>query len=231
MFKKFLVAAALCLALTFTGTAKAEVEVDLSHSHYLNTEQNSTLSRMAFITTDKVYMYLYSGISVADFVMFSQDLIKLRDYTEYRDITLVMNSPGGSAFDGLSLSDMIVRYQEEEGFTFTVRASGIVASAAVPIFAVCKYRTASPGTLFMVHEAALWKWPGRETSSDIIAQGELMKKLQSIYLTFLVNNSTMSMDEWKVMEKKTTWFTVEQARKMGLIERKSEKGGHNSGRK
>jgi len=233
MLKKLLVGALLCLSMLLVTPAQAETDVmefliEESHSHFLNNDMGGELSHLTFITENDVYMYLYSGISVADFVKINQDLVKIKDYTEFRTINLILNSPGGSAFDGLSIADMIVNYQDHEGFRFNVYASGIVASAAVPIFAVCKQRMASPGTLFMVHEAALWKWPGRETSSDIIAQGELMKKLQALYLSFLVDNSNLSIMEWKLMEKKTTWFTVDQAREIGLIERT---GGSSNGRK
>jgi ATP-dependent protease ClpP protease subunit len=222
MFKKLFVAAMLALMLAFAPMAMAEdtPKEKASHSHFLNDESAGKLSRLSFITKGKAYFKLFSGISVADFVMLKTDLIKLRDYTDIRDLTIILNSPGGSAFDGLSMADCLVTAQKEWGFTVTVKASGIVASAAVPIFAVCEHRFASPGTLFMVHEAALWKWPGRETMSDIISQGELMKKLQAQYISYLVENSTTSMKTWKKMEKLTTWFTVKKARKLGLIERK-----------
>jgi ATP-dependent protease ClpP protease subunit len=208
MFKKLFVAAMLALMLAFAPMAMAEdtPKEKASHSHFLNDESAGKLSRLSFVTKGKAYFKLFSGISVADFVMLKTDLIKLRDYTDIRDLTIILNSPGGSAFDGLSMADCLVTAQKEWGFTVTVKASGIVASAAVPIFAVCEHRFASPGTLFMVHEAALWKWPGRETMSDIIS--------------YLVENSTTSMKTWKKMEKLTTWFTVKKARKLGLIERK-----------
>jgi ATP-dependent protease ClpP protease subunit len=162
-------------------------------------------------------------MSVHDYMKMSRDLTRIKDQTDYRDITFILNSGGGSAFSGLSMADLINRYQDEFGFTFSVRASGIVASAAVPVFAVCKNRYASPGTLFMVHEAALWKWPGRETSSDIIAQGELMKRLQKQYLTYLVNNSNLSLEQWQAKEKVTTWFTVSEAEEWGLLSRSAPK--------
>jgi ATP-dependent protease ClpP protease subunit len=233
MLKKFLIAAMVALMLSFAPMAimaedspASPVSVILTlpeepqtHNHFLNQESAGQLSNVSFITTDKLYIQLYSGISVADFIRMNGDLIKVRDHSDIRDVTLILNSPGGSAFDGLSIADMINRAQKEWGFTVEVHASGIVASAAVPIFAVCKIRYASPGTLFMVHEAALWKWPGRETMSDIISQGELMKKLQKQYLSYLVENSTTSLKKWKAMEKSTTWFTVSQARKLGLIDR------------
>jgi ATP-dependent protease ClpP protease subunit len=70
----------------------------------------------------------------------------------------------------------------------------------------------------MVHEAALWKWPGRETASDIRAQQRLMDVLQIRYLTYLVDNSNLTFDEWVEKEKATTWFTADQAMQWGIVD-------------
>ena len=71
----------------------------------------------------------------------------------------------------------------------------------------------------MVHEAALWKWPGRETASDISSQNDLMKLLRNKYIGILVDNSTTTFEDWATMERKTSWFGVDIARKLGLLER------------
>jgi len=73
--------------------------------------------------------------------------------------------------------------------------------------------------MFMVHEAALWKWPGRETTSDILTQGDLMRKLQARYLDYLVRYSNLSLDEWKKKEKATTWFFTTDAIEWGLADK------------
>jgi ATP-dependent protease ClpP protease subunit len=225
--KTLLAAMVLSLALLVTPTMAEEEQ---SHSHYLNSERAGKLSGLSYITPKGIYFQLYSGISVADYTRMEQDLIKLRDYTDIREVFITINSPGGDAFTGLSLADLIIRAQNDWGFTFNVQATGIVASAAIPVFAVCNNRSASPGTMFMVHETALWKWPGRETASDIHSQSALMKKLQKQYLTYLVDDSKLKMKEWTAMEKKTTWFTTEQACTFGIIDNgcAPEDFGHNT---
>ena len=93
------------------------------------------------------------------------------------------------------------------------------ASATVPVFAVCNERLAAPGTIFMVHEASIWKWPGRETASDIRSQNELMELLRNRYLDTLAQHSKRTFDEWADMERKTTWFSAEQAKSFGLVDK------------
>ena len=180
---------------------------------------NLQLSGLSGLTPQGAHIKIFSGLSVSDVTRMWNDFIYIRDFTEIRDIYMFINSPGGDAFSGMALADLIVQAQDDWGFTVHAQASGIIASAAVPVFVVCKVRTARPGTIFMVHEASLWKWPGRETASDIESQNNLMKLLRSMYLGYLVDNSNLSLDQWKVKEKTTTWFTVDTAKEWGLIER------------
>ena len=213
------------VVITVTSTDPVTVDIEEEENleatiwkHGLNAENGGNISFMAFITPKNVVFNLYSGINVSDFIKLSNDIIKIRDFTDYRVVELNINSPGGSAFDGLSISDLIVKAQDLWGFTFKAHASGIIASAAVPIYAVCKERYATKGAIFMVHEAALWKWPGRETASDIRTQNKMMDMLQDQYTSYLVNNSKLSKEKWNSLQRETTWFTTEQAVEYGLVD-------------
>jgi len=130
----------------------------------------------------------------------------------------VQTTNGGDAFSGLVLADQIQR-AKRKGVKVVAHASGIVASAAVPVFAVCSERLVAPGTIFMVHEAALWKLPGLETASDIRAQNDLMCLLKDRYLTKLADNSKLSYAEWADKEGRTTWFSARDAEEWGLADR------------
>ena len=175
------------------------------------------LSQLSFISKDKAFVKIFSGLSVADVTRLWNDLVVLENNTEIRDVNLFINSPGGDAFSGLALADQIERARRK-GFKITAHASGIIASAAVPVFAVCDVRLAAPGTIFMVHEAALWKWPGRETASDIRSQNELMHLLRDRYIGKLVDNSNLDKTKWEELEKKTTWFSANKALNWGLVD-------------
>jgi len=175
------------------------------------------LSQLSFISKDKAFVKIFSGLSVADVTRLWNDFVVLENNTKIRDVNLFINSPGGDAFSGLALADQIERARRK-GFKVTAHASGIIASAAVPVFAVCDVRLAAPGTIFMVHEAALWKWPGRETASDIRSQNELMHLLRDRYIGKLANNSRLNKEKWEKLENKTTWFSVEKAKEWGLVD-------------
>jgi ATP-dependent protease ClpP protease subunit len=176
------------------------------------------LSQLSFISNNQAFVKIFSGLSVSDVTRLWNDIVVLKNNTKIRDINLFINSPGGDAFSGLALADQIQRAQRK-GFHITAHASGIIASAAVPVFAVCNQRFAAPGTIFMVHEAALWKWPGRETASDIRSQNTLMELLRDRYMDKLIANTGKDYDFWTDLEKKTTWFDAQQALDWGLVDK------------
>ena len=180
--------------------------------------QEGHLSQLSFISKNKAFVKIFSGLSVSDVTRLWNDLCVLENNTNIRDVNLFINSPGGDAFSGLALADQIERARRK-GFRVTAHASGIVASAAVPVFAVCNERLAAPGTIFMVHEAALWKWPGRETASDIRSQNDLMSLLRERYIGKLTANSKLDKTKWEELEKKTTWFSAEKAMDWGLVDK------------
>jgi len=208
----------ITLNIKGVDAVKVEAKGDGIHRSMEMPNDEGKLSQLSFTIGNKAFVKIFSGLSVADVTRLWNDFTVLEYKTTIRDIDLFINSPGGDAFSGLALADQIERAQRN-GFTVTAHASGIIASAAVPVFAVCKNRFAAPGTIFMVHEAALWKWPGRETASDIRSQNELMILLRDRYLSKLVNNTKLNMAEWEALEKKTTWFSADKALEWGLVDR------------
>lgn len=202
---------------TKVSVKKEEPEADRVNKSMEVANPEGRLSQLSFISKDKAFVKIFSGLSVADVTRLWNDLVVLENNTEIRDVNLFINSPGGDAFSGLALADQIERARRK-GFKITAHASGIIASAAVPVFAVCDVRLAAPGTIFMVHEAALWKWPGRETASDIRSQNELMHLLRDRYIGKLVDNSKLNKNKWEELEKKTTWFSANKALNWGLVD-------------
>jgi ATP-dependent Clp protease protease subunit len=183
-----------------------------------NTE--GELSQLSFTckASNKAFLKIFSGLSVADVTRLWNDFRWLENNTKIRDIELFINSPGGDAFAGLAIADEIERSQRK-GFHITAYASGIIASAAVPVFAVCEKRIASPGTIFLTHQASLWVWPGQETASDIKAKNDLMLILQDRYINYLVRTTRLTKSEWESKINSTTWFNVEQGLEYGLIDK------------
>lgn len=190
---------------------------DSIHKSMQIRNQEGTLSNLSFICKDEAYVKIFSALTVADVTNMWNDICVLTKTTEIRKLVIFINSPGGDAFSGLALADQIER-AKKAGFHVTAHASGIVASAAVPVFAVCSRRLAAPGTIFMVHETSIWKWPGRETASDIRSQNALMELLRNRYIEKLTQYSHLDREAWEELEHKTTWFSAEKAKSYGLVD-------------
>jgi ATP-dependent protease ClpP protease subunit len=210
------------LEVAVSSATESEVGIKKEEGRYKKPESPYLRpSQLMFLNTEEnvAFIKIFSGLSVSDVTRLWQDVMYLAHETDIKKVKLFINSPGGDAFSGLALADLIMRAQAEHGISFEANASGIIASAAVPPFTVCDYRIAAPGTIFMVHEAALWKWPGRESASDIRSQNELMILLQDRYLSYLVEKSKLSLEKWQEMEKKTTWFSAERAlNEIGIVD-------------
>ena len=116
-----------------------------------------SLSGSSKIVGDEVYYTgLYGSIHIGDVYSLWNDLLYLEKFTEIRKMTLFMFSSGGGSFDGIAISDQI-EAAKKRGFQFTAYGTGIIASAILPIFAVCDFRIATRGTQFLIHEAALFR--------------------------------------------------------------------------
>lgn len=178
-----------------------------------------SLSSMSFIIKNEAYMKVFSSITVHDAANVWNDFCYLKNATNIRKVHVFINSPGGSASAGMNIVNEIEK-AKRNGFEVNIYASGIVASAAVPILAsgTKGHRYAGSGTMFMVHETALWKWPGMETHSNIKTQAVMMDKMRAIYLGTLAKYTNLTEEEWGAKEGKTTWFTVKKAKEWGLID-------------
>jgi hypothetical protein len=69
--------------------------------------QEGHLSQLSFISNNRAFVKIFSGLSVSDVTRLWNDLVVLENNTKIRDVSLFINSPGGDAFSGLALADQI----------------------------------------------------------------------------------------------------------------------------
>lgn len=180
---------------------------------YLEPEFDATAKQIG----DTVYFPVWSFISGNDTLALWKT-IQVAKHKKLSKLVIYINSGGGSAFDGLGVCDVILAAQRD-GFHVTTEANGLVASAAVPIFAVGDTRISSPGTIFMIHEAALFKFFSEEKKGDLIAQTKMIELLEARYNELIAKRSKLSVAELQAKCKETTWFTASQALEWGLVDK------------
>jgi ATP-dependent protease ClpP protease subunit len=173
------------------------------------------LSHFSFITDGEAHYKLFANISMGDTTNLWQDLIVLKSLGIKKQ-SIYINSGGGSAYDGLGLADVIA-YGISEGMEITTVAVGLVASAAVPVFASGQHRIAMPNAQFMVHPARLGKYLAYESIDDMATQKKMMEQLRDRYVGVLVDNSNLSKEDWEEKIKSTTYFSAKEAMEWGLV--------------
>jgi len=165
---------------------------------------------------DMVFYSIWGHISSIEPLNFKKTLEVMR-HKGIKKMKLFINSGGGNAFDGMAVADMMEK-SIKEGVEINTEASGLIASAAVPIFAVGQYRISTHGTMFMVHQGKLFKLFSQEDKADLKAQHMMMSLEEDRYNTILEKHTNLSKKEWADRCEKTTWFTAREAKEWGLLD-------------
>ena len=179
--------------------------------------KQACLSDMTKVSGNIATIMIYDEISYQD-VNLVNDLAVLEGQTEIRNVRVWVDSYGGLAHTGFAVAD-IINTAEKNGFTFTCRADGMVASIAVPIFLACDDRAIGPGTMFMVHEAQSAN--GQNTTRlGAEALRSMMELNTARYIDVLTSETKeKSRDKWEEWIRRTTWFNAERAVELGLAHR------------
>ena len=163
----------------------------------------------AYIQGDRALMTVSSDILPIVVSRFWSDMQYLLASSNIRQVTIFMMSPGGDAFSGIAMSEQIEKFRRL-GMVFDVYASGVIASAALPIFSACTNRVASLKTMFMIHKA----YSDRNSESQEIA----LNMINERYAFILSNHSFLDEKEWSKMQSLSMWFGAEEAKEYGIVD-------------
>lgn len=206
--------------ITVQSATDAKVSVDKPEGKINRTmevpNEDPTWPNNVMLVGDTLHYTLWAYIDTSDPLTFYKTIIVAK-HRNINKVHLYINSGGGSAFAGLGFADSMLK-AISDGFTITTEANGLVASAAVPIFAVGQKRTATRGTMFMVHEGKLFKLFSEESRSDLQSQKKMMDLIEDQYNSIIANHSKLTIEDIKQKCAATTWFTAEEAQKWGLVD-------------
>lgn len=126
-------------------------------------------------------------------------------------ITLLVNSPGGSVFDGLAIYNALVA----SGAEITGKVMGVAASAASFILMACKRIVMPENSFLMIHNASSIAWGDasamRETADWLDKIGD---SIVNIYAT-RTGKSVEAIKSWLDAE---TWFSAAEAKEHGFAD-------------
>jgi len=129
------------------------------------------------------------------------------------EITMMINSPGGYCYDGLSIIDTMNYIQSP----VTTQCVGMAASMGAVILSAGEkgHRFALPHSRVMIHQP-LGGAQGQAT--DILIEAEQIKILKNELCGILAENSGQSLE--KVLEdcERDHWMIAQEAKEYGLID-------------
>lgn len=127
-------------------------------------------------------------------------------------VTVAINSPGGSVFEGEAIYNALKRHKGR----VTCRVDALAASAASYIMCAADEIVMAPGSHLMIHSPMAWTGGNQEDLRAVIDKLEIMERQ---YARVYAQKS--GQDEAKVREwmKAETWFTAEQALQAGFADK------------
>jgi len=161
------------------------------------------------ISGDSKKVYLHGQMNGYTTLMFTHAVDEMIRDGQTRLEVFIM-SPGGVVADCFGAVD-VLNYAKSRGIKVICVARGMVASAAVPVFAVGDIRIAGPNTVFMLHK------PDRTgtVNEDYLEMMDLHEKL---YITILADNCQLTYEEIDKYCTEFTWFTAKEAKRWGLVD-------------
>jgi len=125
------------------------------------------------------------------------------------DLVVRLNSPGGSAFDGIAIYN---RLNDHKG-KVTVHVDGWACSAASVIAMAADELIMGAGSMLMIHEASTIVWGNK---GDFRKEAELLEKLEDGIIDIYMTKANITRDEIRDMVNAETWFSANDALTIGF---------------
>lgn len=126
-------------------------------------------------------------------------------------ITLLVNSPGGSVFDGLAIYNALLATKAE----VTAKVMGVAASAASFIVMAAKKIVMPENSFMMIHNPSTYAFGNAD---DMREAADWLDKIGDTLANVYATRSGKSLDEIKVLLATDTWFTAQEAKDIGLAD-------------
>lgn len=121
-----------------------------------------------------------------------------------KTIRVLMNSPGGDAFEGLAIQSLLKR----TGARVEIEIIGMAASAATVIAMAGDSIAIHEGAMFMIHEA----WTiSMGTKRDMRQVADFLEKVDGSILAIYARRTGRTADEITPLVEATTWMTAQEA--------------------
>ena len=132
--------------------------------------------------------------------------------TEAETIKVRINSPGGSAFDGVAIMNALTGHRAR----VIVEVDGLAASAASVIAMAGDEVVMRPGSELMIHEAHVLAMGEAE---DLRKTADMLDKTNASLAQVYADRTGGDTETWREAMAAETWFTADEAVEAGLADR------------
>jgi len=128
-------------------------------------------------------------------------------------VTVIINSPGGSAYDALYYYDQLRMLK----IPVNAVVSGCAMSAAsIMASGTTGKRIITPNSFIMIHEVSSWEMGEvSKLKSRVTQVGRIQELLINIYAA---HSKEKDRKKWEEVLQQETYFTAEQALELGLVD-------------
>ena len=136
----------------------------------------------------------------------------LKDLGDVENITLNINSPGGSVFSGIAIYNMIKSHKSH----ITANVQGLAASIATVIAMGADKVVMPSNSMMMIHNA----WTiAMGNANDLRKQADDLDKINStVFNSYVAKNPDIDHALLQKMLDEETWLSAEECKNLGLID-------------
>lgn len=195
---------------SYMNITSSYISPTIIEERQLNVAQMDVFSRLMM---DRI---IFLGTAIDDYTAntLQAQLLYLDSVDPGKDISIYINSPGGSVYAGLGIYDTMQFVQSNVATTCT----GMAASMAAVLLVAGQEgkRAALPHSRVMIHQP-LGGAQGQASDIEITAR-EIMKLKKELY-TIIAEHSHTDFDKVWADSDRDYWMTANEALEYGMIDR------------
>ncbi|MCS6903969.1 MAG: ATP-dependent Clp protease proteolytic subunit [Bacteroidia bacterium] len=187
----------------------------LSFTPYILEERQSNIAALDVFSRLMMERIIFLGTPIDDYIanVINAQLLYMQSVDPKRDISIYINSPGGSVYAGLGMYDVMQHVAPE----ISTVCTGIAASMAAILLAAGspKKRMALPHARIMIHQP-LGGAQGQASDVEIVA--EQIRKIKTELYNILSLHTGQTFDKiWKDADR-DYWMIAQEAKEYGIID-------------
>lgn len=211
-FRKFAISNAGVSGMVIDDVIKSQagyLNPYILEERQLNVTQLDVFSRLMM---DRI---IFLGTEINDYTAntLQAQLLYLDSVDSGKDISIYLNSPGGSVYAGLGIYDTMQFISSDVATICTGMAASM---AAVLLVAGAEgKRTALPHSRVMIHQPL---GGAQGQASDIEITAKEIRKLKEELYTIIANHSYTAFDKVWADSDRDYWMTAQEAKEYGMID-------------